>query len=201
MKKSPPYKPFVPIIAVAPDPDPPAPPPPPPVAPPVIPAPVVVVPPPAPEPRGTRLDFMDPATGVIHTKYALYRPLGIKHHDTAPIKAHDFTLNSYAKEPEKGDGEGGLGVQNDWELVKVGGVDVKGKTDFVAVAEMIENELRKWDVWPLRISFNEKFDGTGESKVVSFTEKPIGIQFSNRAPVRVDKVYPESPAAKHNLPI
>mmetsp|Transcript_19340 Transcript_19340/g.53153 ORF Transcript_19340/g.53153 Transcript_19340/m.53153 type:complete len:985 (-) Transcript_19340:334-3288(-) len=145
--------------------------------------------PPAPEPEpvpeGVRLDFDE--NGTIHTVYATYRPLGIKHNELAPIVAHDFTLNSYAKMDLK--------VQEGWKLSRVADEELGDSTDFAHISHKLAEELKDYPVWPLPLMFKKQGeDASAEEVTVKFVERPLGLEFSNHAPIEIKKVYEDSPA-------
>jgi len=150
--------------------------------------------PPAPEapveetptevPDGLRLDFEE--EGHIHTVYAKWRPLGIKHNFIAPIVAHDFTINSYAKQE--------LNVKEFWKLRRIGDEELHDNPNFDEVNDKLTNYMKDFPLWPLPIDFRRQH-GAAEVTKVDFVERPLGIEFTNRAPIKVSKVYAASPAA------
>merc|ERR1712232_674199 len=97
-----------------------------------------------------------------------------------------MTINAYAREL-------GIDPRNEgWKLVKIGEADVRGEKEFTKVEEILYKELSQWPIWPLPLEFADP--NSNNKQTVKFTEKPLGIQFSNKAPIKVDKVYDESPA-------
>lgn len=147
------------------------------------PMPPVEEPPPAPD--GLRLDFEE--NGEVHTVYAKWRPLGIKHEDVAPIIAHEFTINSYAKDD--------LGVKKGWKLRRIGDEELEDNPNFGEVNSKLHDWMKDFPLWPLPMVFS---DG-GVSKDAKFVERPIGIEFSNSAPIKVTTVYEGSPAAEQGI--
>jgi len=144
---------------------------------------------PEPEkPEGLRLDFEDEQ--VKRTVYAKWRPLGIKHNHVAPIVSNDFTINSYAKMA--------LGVREGWKLTRVADEELNDSTDFDAVNDKLATHMKDFPLWPLNLEFRKTYT-TGTPVRVAFVERPIGIEFTNRAPIKVSKVYGDSPAACLNV--
>jgi len=139
-------------------------------------------PPPAAVPPGLRLDF-DDHLGNIKTIYATYRPLGIINRESAPINVDDLTFNSYAMS---------MGVRETWTIVRVGNVDVRGKTNYSEVKGLVNDGLKNYPIWPLKMELTKA--GTGEKKEYSFPCRPLGFEFDNKAPIRVKQVYPNSQA-------
>jgi len=140
---------------------------------------------PEPEkPEGLRLDFQDDK--IKRTVYAKWRPLGIKHNHVAPIISNDFTINSYAKTA--------LGVKEGWELTRVGDEELNDNKDFEAVNSKLVKHMKDFPLWPLSLEFRKTYT-SGNPVSVPFVERPIGIEFTNRAPIKVSKVYGDSPAA------
>eukprot|EP00420_Gonyaulax_spinifera_P022702 CAMPEP_0197914346 /NCGR_PEP_ID=MMETSP1439-20131203/78366_1 /TAXON_ID=66791 /ORGANISM="Gonyaulax spinifera, Strain CCMP409" /LENGTH=186 /DNA_ID=CAMNT_0043536255 /DNA_START=66 /DNA_END=623 /DNA_ORIENTATION=- len=135
-------------------------------------------------PLGLRLDWDDGES--IHTIYASRRPLGIKHNYVAPIVAQDFTINSYAKMV--------LRVQEGWQLTHIGGEELHDCADFPTVEGKLNRGLQHFDLWPLEIDFQTSSSAQATVKTVQFTERPLGVEFANRSPIRVRKVYKNSPA-------
>jgi len=131
---------------------------------------------------GLRLDFDDGFN--VQTVYARYRPLGIKHNHTAPIVAESFSANSYAKVA--------LGVRPGWRLTRIGRHELRDSTDFARVEAKLAKELALFPVWPLPIGF--RTGPSADVKTVEFLEFPLGLEFSNKLPVKVNKVYRYSPA-------
>uniref|UniRef100_A0A7S1Q2G1 Uncharacterized protein n=1 Tax=Alexandrium catenella TaxID=2925 RepID=A0A7S1Q2G1_ALECA len=164
-KPAPVYKPMPPV-ETTPEPEPPAP-----------------EPVPEPKPEGLRLDFND--KGTIRTVYAKYRPLGIKHEFVAPIIVDDFTINAYA--------ETELGVKAGWKLVRIDEEELNNNPNFDEVNDKITHHMKDFPLWPLPIEFRKNVDDT-EKRVVKFVERPIGLEFTNLAPIQVGKVYEGSPA-------
>mmetsp|Transcript_19341 Transcript_19341/g.53157 ORF Transcript_19341/g.53157 Transcript_19341/m.53157 type:complete len:988 (-) Transcript_19341:55-3018(-) len=149
--------------------------------------------PPAPEPEpvpeekpdGLRLDFEE--NGTIHTVYAKYRPLGIKHGNLAPIIAHEFTVNSYAKMDLK--------VQKDWKLVKIDEEDVGDNTDFPHVEEKLNEHMKDFPLWPLHLQFKKHHEDPDSEEIeLKFLHRPLGLEFTNNAPIEIKKVHDASPA-------
>jgi len=134
--------------------------------------------------QGCRLDFED-TNGKLHTVWAQYRPIGIKHSQKAPIVVTSFTLNSYAKNA--------LGVKQGWMLVGINEESVRGDTNFNRVGATLEYYISQFPVWPLELEFREKLESE-ESTVVSFQERPIGLEFFRRSPIQVEHINPGSPA-------
>jgi len=96
-----------------------------------------------------------------------------------------FTVNSYAKH---------LGVRLQSKLVGINGQSVRDK-DFETTNAMLVSGLAEHSIWPLRINFQCP-DGRVEPK--QFTEHPLGVEFTNEAPIQVRKVLEDSPAhAQH----
>uniref|UniRef100_A0A7S4W516 PDZ domain-containing protein n=1 Tax=Alexandrium monilatum TaxID=311494 RepID=A0A7S4W516_9DINO len=149
-----------------------------------------LTPPPPPRPEGLRLDFDD--RGTIRTVYARYRPLGIKHNRVAPIVAHAFTVNSYAKEELK--------VKDGWTLVAIDGVDLQNRTDFDAVEAELHRHMQGFPLWPLPLEFRLG-ESDSSKRVEKFVERPIGLEFLNVAPIRVGKIYPDSPAEMQGVQV
>uniref|UniRef100_A0A7S4SQ79 Uncharacterized protein n=1 Tax=Alexandrium monilatum TaxID=311494 RepID=A0A7S4SQ79_9DINO len=143
-----------------------------------------------PPPEGLRLDFNDGST--IRTVYAKYRPLGIKHNFVAPIIAHDFTINSYAKQD--------LQVQDSWELTRIGDEDVTGNNNFKHVNDKLTDYMKDFPLWPLPLEFRKALDDPS-STVASFVERPIGLEFTNNAPIRVSKIHDNSPAQSEGVEV
>mmetsp|Transcript_49834 Transcript_49834/g.113432 ORF Transcript_49834/g.113432 Transcript_49834/m.113432 type:complete len:294 (-) Transcript_49834:161-1042(-) len=144
-------------------------------------------PPPAKVPPGLRLDF-DDHLGNIKTIYATYRPLGIINRESAPINVDDLTFNSYAMS---------LGVRETWTIVHVGNVDVRGKTNYAEVKGLIDNGLKSYPVWPLKMELTQA--GTGAKKNYEFNCRPLGFEFDNKAPIKVKQVYPNSQAQEKGM--
>mmetsp|Transcript_91654 Transcript_91654/g.285673 ORF Transcript_91654/g.285673 Transcript_91654/m.285673 type:complete len:1022 (-) Transcript_91654:447-3512(-) len=174
-KPKPVYKPMPPV-ETKPEPEP-APPPPPP-------------PKPQPKPDGLRLDFND--NGTIRTVYAKYRPLGIKHNYVAPIVAHDFTVNSYAKQE--------LGVKDSWKLTRIADEELNEDSNFDRVNNKLSGYMKDFPLWPLPLEFR-KTVSDASTHVIKFVERPIGLEFSNVAPIQVGKIYPDSPAARQGVEV
>jgi len=138
-----------------------------------------------PPPEGLRLDFDE--NGTIHTVYAKYRPLGIKHNELVPIIAHDFTINSYAKMDLK--------VQKGWKLVRIGDADVHDSTDFSDVSHKLVEHMKDFPLWPLPLMFKkQREENDTQELTVKFLERPLGLVFSNHAPIQILKVMEDSPA-------
>jgi len=159
---------------------------------------VVVAPPPVapapveePKPDGLRLDFED-ENGLTKTVYAKWRPLGIKHKFVAPIVAHDFTINSYAKQE--------LGVKDGWKLTRIGDEELNDNPNFEEVNGKLHDYMKDFRLWPLPIEFAEDREGN-ERKTINFVERPIGIEFKNRAPIEVEKIFEGSPAAETGVQV
>jgi len=147
--------------------------------------------PPRPEPEeekpdGLRLDFND--RGTIKTVYAKYRPLGIKHNFVAPIIAHDFTINSYAKQE--------LGVKDGWELTRIDEEELNGSSNFERVNGKLSHHLKDFPLWPLPLEFRRS---DSSKTVIEFVERPIGLEFTNVAPIEVRKIYDGSPAQRQGV--
>jgi len=128
------------------------------------------------------LDF-DTGSEIV-TIVPEYRPLGIKHNNVAPIVVREFTVNSYAKNK--------LPIQKDWKLVAINGEQLNDSTNFKEVSEKLGNYMKELPLWPLPLDFKLK---TGEVKQLEFTQRPIGVEFERRTPIRVSDVTPGSPAS------
>merc|ERR1719410_1594689 len=128
------------------------------------------------------LDF-DNGSEII-TVFPEWRPLGIKHNNIAPIVVNEFTVNSYAKNK--------LPIQIGWKLVAIGGEQLNDSTDFKEVSEKLGDYMQELPLWPLPIDFRLK---TGEVKRFEFIQRPIGIEFERKSPIRVSAVAPGSPAS------
>jgi len=133
----------------------------------------------------------------MHTVYPKYRPLGIKHGFTAPIFVNGFTVNSYAKRE--------LGVEIGWKLVRVGNTDLDENPHFGEVNDYLSDFVKNFPVYPLILEFSE---GARRHKAPSsrpapqtfrFSDRPIGIDLSMRAPFRVTKVHEDSPAHQQGI--
>jgi len=144
------------------------------------------VPAPPPKPEGLRLDFEK--DGNIKTVYAKYRPLGIKHNDEAPIISHDFTVNSYA--------EIDLEVPQHWKLIRIDDEVLNDTEDFKKVSTLLHNKMKDFPIWKLPIDIQQTIDGVATRKTLKFAQRPLGMEFSNNAPIHISKVYDGSPAAK-----
>jgi hypothetical protein len=136
-----------------------------------------------PAKQGCRLDFERP-DGSIHTVYAQFRPLGIHHGSKAPLVANSFNINSYAQDA--------LRVQQGYVVVKIAGDSVKGH-DWDTLSSKLNKHLAQFPIWPLEIEFRETLES--EPQVVTFVERPIGLEFYRTAPIQVETVSPNSPAA------
>jgi len=134
--------------------------------------------------QGCRLDFED-TDGKLHTVWAEYRPIGIKHSQKAPIVVTSFTLNSYAKNA--------LGVKQGWMLVGINEESVRGDTNFNRVGATLEHYISQFPVWPLELEFRETLESE-ERTIVTFEERPIGIEFFRRSPIQVEHINYGSPA-------
>jgi len=134
--------------------------------------------------QGCRLDFED-TNGKLHTVWAEYRPIGIKHSQKAPIVVTSFTLNSYAKNA--------LGVKQGWMLVGINEESVRGDTNFNRVGATLEHYISQFPVWPLELEFRETLESE-ERTIVTFEERPIGIEFFRRSPIQVEHINYGSPA-------
>mmetsp|Transcript_91653 Transcript_91653/g.285664 ORF Transcript_91653/g.285664 Transcript_91653/m.285664 type:complete len:1020 (-) Transcript_91653:377-3436(-) len=145
---------------------------------------------PPPKPEGLRLDFND--NGAIRTVYAMYRPLGVKHNYMAPIIAHDFTINSYAKQE--------LGVKDSWKLTRIADEELNEDSNFDRVNSKLSSYMKDFPLWPLPLEFRKSVDGSN-THVIKFVERPIGLEFSNVAPIQVGKIYPDSPAARQGVEV
>eukprot|EP00419_Tripos_fusus_P009861 CAMPEP_0172669604 /NCGR_PEP_ID=MMETSP1074-20121228/9787_1 /TAXON_ID=2916 /ORGANISM="Ceratium fusus, Strain PA161109" /LENGTH=774 /DNA_ID=CAMNT_0013486405 /DNA_START=16 /DNA_END=2340 /DNA_ORIENTATION=- len=150
-------------------------------------------------PHGLQLDFEDdhnPHHGGDHlyvrTYYAVHRPLGIIPHDAeqrqSPITVARFTINSYAKY---------LGVRLHSRLVAINGQSVRDE-DYDTIDAMLERGLAEYEPWPLRIHFQCP-DGRIEPR--KFDEQPLGLEFTNQAPIKVSKVFKDSPAEQENVKV
>merc|ERR550532_3245988 len=145
--------------------------------------------PPAPEPEVPdclRLDFEE-KDGTRRTVYAKWRPLGIKHEFIAPIAAHDFTINSYAKMELK--------VKEGSKLVRIGDEELEENPNFDKVDAKLAYHMKELPLWPLPIEFRRSH-GAEQVATVRFAERPLGIEFTNRAPIRVGRVCGSSPAER-----
>jgi hypothetical protein len=136
---------------------------------------------PAPEPVGTGLDFDDGER--IITIFPQYRPLGIKHFNEAPIIVKEFTVNSYAKSE--------LEIQKGWKLVAINGEQLNETTDFAWVSNKLGDYMKEFPLWPLALEFKPK---ANDYITHEFLSRPIGVEFENRAPIRVSSVVKGSPA-------
>eukprot|EP00419_Tripos_fusus_P014145 CAMPEP_0172737590 /NCGR_PEP_ID=MMETSP1074-20121228/118036_1 /TAXON_ID=2916 /ORGANISM="Ceratium fusus, Strain PA161109" /LENGTH=1088 /DNA_ID=CAMNT_0013567017 /DNA_START=1 /DNA_END=3267 /DNA_ORIENTATION=- len=137
---------------------------------------------------GVRLDFEDDEREK-RTIYATERPLGIIHCQEAPIKVHDFTINSHAR---------GKGVHRGWILVGIDGKDVSG-SNFEEVNNELTQKMQDLPLRPLRITFYKSlhaFNDPGTVVVHKFTDYPLGLEFANEAPIRIAEVTADSPADK-----
>lgn len=134
--------------------------------------------------QGCRLDFED-TDGKQHTVWAEYRPIGIKHSQQAPIVVTSFTLNSYAKNA--------LGVKQGWMLVGINDESVRGDTNFNRVGATLEYYISQFPVWALELEFRERLESEGKT-IVTFDQRPIGIEFFRRSPIQVEHITPGSPA-------
>uniref|UniRef100_A0A7S4SSD0 Lipoyl-binding domain-containing protein n=1 Tax=Alexandrium monilatum TaxID=311494 RepID=A0A7S4SSD0_9DINO len=141
-----------------------------------------------PKPDGLRLDFEDGKS--VRTVYAKRRPLGIKHQFKAPIVAHDFTINSYARQE--------LGVKDGWKLRRIGDEELYDNPNFDEVNAKLTHYMKDFELWPLPIDF-KKSHNSPEVQTVEFRTRPIGIEFTNRAPIKVSKIYPGSPAQAYGV--
>lgn len=139
-------------------------------------------------PSGLRLDWDD--NGTIRTTYARHRSLGIKHNYTAPIVVTDFTCNSYAKMD--------MGVQRGWKLTRIGDEELNDSNDFDYVNQRLNNHMQDFPVWPLALEFRKNPEDK-ETHVYKFSNRPLGVEFTNMAPIQIDRVYEDSPAAAHNM--
>jgi len=152
-------------------------------------------------PRGLQLDFEDhhhshhsghhhDEHDYVRTYYALHRPLGIiprePEQKNGPVVVASFTINSYAKH---------LGVRLHSKLVAVNGQSVRDK-DYETTNAMLASGLAEYEIWPLRIHFQCP-DGRVEPK--QFTEHPLGMEFTNEAPIKVSKVMEDSPAHREKV--
>jgi len=144
-------------------------------------------PPPAAVPPGLRLDF-DDHLGNIKTIYATYRPLGIINRESAPINVDDLTFNSYAMS---------MGVRETWTIVRVGNVDVRGKTNYSEVKGLVNDGLKNYPIWPLKMELTQ--GGSGAKQSYEFPCRPLGFEFDNKAPIKVKQVYPNSQAQEKGM--
>jgi len=134
--------------------------------------------------QGCRLDFED-TSGKMHTVWAEKRPIGIKHNQKAPIVVTSFTINSYAKNA--------LGVKQGWMLVAINEESVRGDTNFNRVGGILEHYLSPFPVWALKLEFRETLESE-ERTIVTFEQRPIGIEFFRRSPIQAEYIAPGSPA-------
>jgi len=141
-----------------------------------------------PRPSGLRLVWAD-TRGGRHIVYAQYRPLGISVQHVCPIVVEDFEFNSYAQQ--------GLEVGVGWELLSVGDHDMSTIQDFSRARAILNEQQRGLPVWPLRLDFEDP--NTNKAFTFYFQSKPIGIEFTNRAPITVKKVYDTSAAASFQV--
>merc|ERR1712032_1378918 len=121
----------------------------------------------------------------MHTVWADKRPIGIKHNNEAPIVVKSFTINSYAKNA--------LGVKQGWMLVAINEDSVRGDTNFNRVGATLEYYFSQFPVFILDIEFRETLE-SGERTIVTFEERPIGIEFFRRTPIQVEYITRGSPA-------
>jgi len=146
---------------------------------------------PLPEPEekeGLRLEWQD-TRGQRRVIYAKYRPLGIKMQHVCPIVIEDFKFNSYAKQQ--------LDVERGWQLLRVGDHDMSTTQEFGRAKDVLNEHQLGLPVWPLRLDFEDP--KTNKSSTFYFQHKPIGIEFTNKAPITVKKVYENSPAASFKV--
>jgi len=136
----------------------------------------------------------------VHTVYPKYRPLGIKHGFTAPIVVNGFTVNSYAKRD--------LGVNIGWKLVRIGNKDLNDNLRFGEVNDLLSDFVKNFPVYPLTLEFVEEARGRKASssqppppQSFRFSDRPIGIDFSMRAPFKVTNVHEDSPAHQQGIEV
>jgi len=141
-----------------------------------------------PRPSGLRLVWAD-TRGGRHIVYAQYRPLGIRMQHVCPIVIEDFKFNSYAKQQ--------LDVERGWQLLRVGDHDMSTTQEFGRAKDVLNEHQLGLPVWPLRLDFEDP--KTNKATTFHFQHKPIGIEFTNKAPITVKKVYENSPAASFKV--
>jgi len=141
-----------------------------------------------PRPPGLRLVWAD-NEGERRIAYSQYRPLGIRMQHVCPIVIEDFKFNSYAKQQ--------LEVERGWELLRVGDIDMSTTTEFGRARDILNEHQRSLPVWPLRLDFEDP--KTKQARTFHFAHKPIGIEFTNKAPITVKKVYENSPASNFKV--
>lgn len=133
----------------------------------------------------------------VHTVYPKYRPLGIKHGFTAPIVVHGFTVNSYGKRE--------LGVNIGWKLVRIGNKELNDNPRFGEVNDLLSDFVKNFPVYPLTLEFLEVAargrKGHSPTQAFRFSDRPIGIDFSMRAPFKVTKVHEDSPAHQQGIQV
>lgn len=117
--------------------------------------------------------------------YVEYQPLGIKFHTTTPVKCDDYIFNSYGKT---------LGIPKGSKLTRIRDIDVSNNHHISDVEEKLHNAIKDLPYWPLRIDF--KVPNTNQIKTYYFKEKPIGIMFTQHAPIKVEKFRPYSLAQR-----
>lgn len=105
--------------------------------------------------------------------YFQYKPLGIWFWQKAPIKIESFPFNSYGKT---------LGLEKGMRLTQIGNEDVHENHKYSDVHEKLLDAVRHLPFWPLRVDFKTQ---EGEIKNFYFLERPLGLLFDKKLPIKV----------------